>query len=537
MNTSPGSISTRCIREVSLLPALLLLLALILFPNRAQAQVLDNKPIEPLVHDYLLWTDLNLASKPEARRMEQQGAKPGFEMSELRRILHPDCRIYYGMGPDEEPKSVKDFTKLIGQMRFMTDASGTIVEGPAYDIVGDQAKVTVSQLLTDSQAERILTTTLLIRSTTGGLRVFEVHREYRAPTDAEHKLAISANQRAGYDPNRGFGARYLGGGCFYAGPPCFTPDGSRIVFGRAVGENCDLYSIRPDGTGEDRLTSTTAWEINPRFIPDGKSLLFRSDVENYSGEPYSIPTNSTFPVTEISANHRLLPDLDNCGLPVYSANDATMAFVVGKDTSLRVEIQSANQRVDPSLEGNSFYSGPVITRDGALVLFSGVRPSSPGQQRSIELFSIRSSGLDLKKLTNSGAKKYVCGISTSPERIVYMRADEKYDSNVWWCAMDGSDEIQLTHHDAGGVYLLTVAPNGRLLAYTSSHNLFILSLEDTAKPIALTNGPGSVATFTFSPDSKSIALIMDKEGQRCGLGDLCLVSTSGGPLRTLTRNY
>ena len=54
------------------------------------------------------------------------------------------------------------------------------------------------------------------------------------------------------------------------------PDGKRIVFD-LLG---DLYAMPIDGTGSglaERLTSGAAFDMQPRFSPDGKWIVFASD--------------------------------------------------------------------------------------------------------------------------------------------------------------------------------------------------------------------------------------------------------------------
>lgn len=55
----------------------------------------------------------------------------------------------------------------------------------------------------------------------------------------------------------------------------WSPDGSRIVFvmENDSGDN-DLVTMNADGTGLRRLTSSSADEIGPMFLPDGQTLLF-----------------------------------------------------------------------------------------------------------------------------------------------------------------------------------------------------------------------------------------------------------------------
>jgi TolB protein len=63
--------------------------------------------------------------------------------------------------------------------------------------------------------------------------------------------------------------------------PYFFPDGRRIIFasnvGDAKGRNFDLYAINTDGTNLERLTYNDTFDGFPMFSPDGKQLVFASN--------------------------------------------------------------------------------------------------------------------------------------------------------------------------------------------------------------------------------------------------------------------
>ena len=63
--------------------------------------------------------------------------------------------------------------------------------------------------------------------------------------------------------------------------PYFFPDGKRIIFSSNMddprGRNFDLYKINTDGTGLERLTFYEAFDGFPMFSPDGKKLVFASN--------------------------------------------------------------------------------------------------------------------------------------------------------------------------------------------------------------------------------------------------------------------
>ena len=63
--------------------------------------------------------------------------------------------------------------------------------------------------------------------------------------------------------------------------PYFFPDGKRIIFASNIddprGRNFDLYKINTDGTGLERITFNETFDGFPMFSPDGKKLVFASN--------------------------------------------------------------------------------------------------------------------------------------------------------------------------------------------------------------------------------------------------------------------
>ncbi|HYE65464.1 MAG TPA: hypothetical protein VD966_07775 [Pyrinomonadaceae bacterium] len=63
--------------------------------------------------------------------------------------------------------------------------------------------------------------------------------------------------------------------------PYFFPDGKRIIFASNVndpkGRNFDLYIVKVDGSGLERITYNDTFDGFPIFSPDGKKLAFASN--------------------------------------------------------------------------------------------------------------------------------------------------------------------------------------------------------------------------------------------------------------------
>jgi Tol biopolymer transport system component len=58
--------------------------------------------------------------------------------------------------------------------------------------------------------------------------------------------------------------------------PSFSHDGSWIIFTSQRGGSADLYRVRVDGSGLERLTADPAFDDQGVLSPDGKSLAFVS---------------------------------------------------------------------------------------------------------------------------------------------------------------------------------------------------------------------------------------------------------------------
>lgn len=69
--------------------------------------------------------------------------------------------------------------------------------------------------------------------------------------------------------------------------PYFHPDNQRVLYvsnkGDPKGRDFDVYLVKIDGTGEERITTNPSFDGFPMFSPDGKSLVFASNRNN--GKP------------------------------------------------------------------------------------------------------------------------------------------------------------------------------------------------------------------------------------------------------------
>ncbi|MCU1348053.1 MAG: WD40-like beta Propeller, partial [Acidobacteria bacterium] len=70
--------------------------------------------------------------------------------------------------------------------------------------------------------------------------------------------------------------------------PLFTPDGKRIIFSSNMldtrGREFDIFIVNKDGTGDpERITTAPAFDGFPIFSPDGQWLVWGSNRANPEG--------------------------------------------------------------------------------------------------------------------------------------------------------------------------------------------------------------------------------------------------------------
>jgi Tol biopolymer transport system component len=79
--------------------------------------------------------------------------------------------------------------------------------------------------------------------------------------------------------------------------PLWSPRGDLITFSRAIQGNYDIYTIKPDGTGVKRLTSSHGNDAHMAWSPDGEQIAFVSSRMGFKDE--AIYTDAPQPYGEL----------------------------------------------------------------------------------------------------------------------------------------------------------------------------------------------------------------------------------------------
>jgi Tol biopolymer transport system component len=129
----------------------------------------------------------------------------------------------------------------------------------------------------------------------------------------------------------GSGAQRLTNVNGYDGGPFFFPDGSRIVWRRfdEAGLIADVWTMKPDGSDERQVTDFKSMSWAPYLHPSGKYLFFASNKYGFENfEVFIVDTKGTKEPVRVTVT----PGFD--GLPVPSPDGKQLAWTSTRDGGL-----------------------------------------------------------------------------------------------------------------------------------------------------------------------------------------------------------
>lgn len=235
--------------------------------------------------------------------------------------------------------------------------------------------------------------------------------------------------------------------------PAFSPDGDTIVFSRGG----DLFSIRPDGTGERALTGGPEVDTRPLFTLDGRTIVF---------ERAAAP-----------------------GAP----RDLFRVGVHGGNTHFLVISPQDDHEV-------------TLSRNGKAVAFTRSEAEATGGTHDA-IYSIRLNGSGIVRLSHGNedafAPHYFSG------GIVFDRGESGDGpsgfSDIYAMAANGAKPHRLVG-GASSVYLRDVSADGKTMLFSRYQSLCEKAIVG-GKPHKISTLPVGVETQAlYSPDGRQVAL-------------------------------
>ncbi|MGV1048591.1 MAG: TolB family protein [Solirubrobacterales bacterium] len=241
--------------------------------------------------------------------------------------------------------------------------------------------------------------------------------------------------------------------------PSFSPDGRTIAFAR----DGDLFSVRPDGSGQRQLTSGPEIDSAPRISPNGRYVVF----ERRAG-----------------------------------AGAASDLYTVGaQGGGLKHLTSGAN-------DDREAHFSP----DGKAIVFVRGTTDSAGASND-DLYSVRPTGAGLARLTVTAgidefAPRYFAG------GILFSRGDDSDGpaayADVYTMRRNGA-KVRPQVQGVGSAYVEDVSPDGHTLLFRRDQGLWVKRI-GPGKARKLTEvADGSKTNSVFSPDGRAIAAFITVE--------------------------
>jgi dipeptidyl aminopeptidase/acylaminoacyl peptidase len=242
--------------------------------------------------------------------------------------------------------------------------------------------------------------------------------------------------------------------------PNFSPDGRTIAFARGG----DIYSVRPDGSGQRQLTSGAELDSLPKISPNGRYVVFE---------------------------RRATKD-----------GPASLYTVGALGGGLRALTRGGNDRE------------ATFAPDGKAIVF--VRATTSGVNVNDDLYSIKATGSGLARLTRTGgidefAPRYFAG------GIIFSRGESTPGpaayADIFTMRRNGT-KMKEQVRGVGSAYVEDVAPNGKTLIFRRAQGLWVKKI-GPGKAHKLSNLPDQSETSSvFSSDGKRVAAFVAVEDQQ-----------------------
>jgi dipeptidyl aminopeptidase/acylaminoacyl peptidase len=267
--------------------------------------------------------------------------------------------------------------------------------------------------------------------------------------------------------------------------PDFSPDGRTIAFAHGG----DVYSIRPDGSGEKHLTSGPEIDSAPLISPNGRFVVFQR--RGALGGPTSLYT--------VGVNGGGVRQLTSGG------DDREATF----------------------------------SPDGRVVVF--VRATAPAEATGSlanpndDLYSVRASGGGLARLTTTGRidefdPRYFAG------GILFSRGESSEGpaayADVYTMRRNGT-RIKAQVAGVGSAYVEDVSPDGHVVLFRRDQGLWVKRI-GPSRARKLTELPdGSKTSSVFSSDGRRVAAFVAHEEEE----SLVSIAVAGGRQTELAEGY
>ena len=271
-------------------------------------------------------------------------------------------------------------------------------------------------------------------------------------------------------------------GCGQESGPAWSPDGRRIALSAPVRPNAadpstsKIVVMKPDGSGQQRLTRSAGDEYSPAWSPDGRQITFIG------------PDRGVLALYVVNADGTGRRRLAGTGTgylfpSVWSPDGQRIVFVANAALYI-VNADGSGQR---RLTRNALpFSDPVWSPDGRRIAF----------ENDWQVWVVNADGSGQRQLTRKGAHNFNPAWSPDGTRIAFERGRRQRSPCSWCPGLWGYD-----------VYIMNA---------------------DGSRQRRLTRGASQPR---WSPDGQKIAFVSQRDGDP----DIYVMNPDGSGQRNLTR--
>ncbi|MFL5620933.1 MAG: hypothetical protein ACJ79A_21330 [Gemmatimonadaceae bacterium] len=267
----------------------------------------------------------------------------------------------------------------------------------------------------------------------------------------------------------------------------WSPDGSRLLLGRWLGDSKQLYSVRADGTDFKQLTSGPYFHTRPRWSPDGRRIAFYRWAGQSTGFTKSM---SVIVMDADGANKRVLLDATHVDFdPVWSTDGSELYFTCN--------------RFDPN------WNLCAITPEG-----TGLRRIRYAAVEALDVAPPCTADICVR--IGSGAQHWEMSPDGSSISFMTIFSPSDGPQAMWVGALDGSSATVLTPGTPS--FDLDWAPDGRraLISIADEKGGFALltAKRDGSEPKQFSDYANRDESGRWSPDGALIAFDAFRSGRQ-----------------------
>jgi len=235
--------------------------------------------------------------------------------------------------------------------------------------------------------------------------------------------------------------------------------------------NIEIYTMRPDGSNQRRLTVNEYDDYSPAWSPDGARIAFLSDRDD--ANPTQCAHECFYQLYVINADgsdeHKLVETEFSVHHPDWHPDGTKLSFDTEFNLQGDIYVVNADGSGLQLLIEDGFWAD--WSPDGAQIVFASKRDGN------VEIYAADANGSNQRRLTENTRLDFFPAWSPDGRRIAFATMEQK---QIFVMDADGGNEQQVTYQ--GKCEDPAWSPDGRQIAFQSSSDgnfeIYTINVED-----------------------------------------------------------